>query len=416
MPTTSPERSQDIYEPGFFCESVDFYRKGGFHPVHIGDIIHEQYEVVNKLGYGAYATVWLVKDVRSGRYASLKILAAEATNNASEVAVLRRLQAIQADPQDTPGAEFVMKVFDDFTVDGPNGTHQCIVTEVLGPHLATELDLLWGSNEESGRIADAKYPLEMKRERYPIDTAKQIVAQIALGVAYLHRVGIVHGDLHLGNVLLYAPEMERWSVQDIQKYFKPPRRDPLIRKDGKPTTSDPHVPRYVVPATPSVALLELCAINTTHIKICDFGEAFLLDNEPKHIELHTPAVYAAPEIIFRDPVTPAVDVWRRPSSPEVVRGMVVALGKLPDRWWSKWGERSEWFDDEGVLIASEVRVKRGLLDNLSSRMGGEEIGEFEKLVRRMVCYQVEDRISAEGVVQSIPADWIEGGAGHMKYE
>lgn len=40
------------------------YRPGGFHPVHLGDVFHDRYEILRKLGYGRYSTVWLVKDNR----------------------------------------------------------------------------------------------------------------------------------------------------------------------------------------------------------------------------------------------------------------------------------------------------------------------------------------------------------------
>ncbi|KAH7906664.1 kinase-like domain-containing protein [Hygrophoropsis aurantiaca] len=429
MPIIQPERLHFFYVDLPLCEQANLYRKGGYHPVHIDDILNERYRVVNKLGYGSYATVWLVKDLTSGRYAALKILTAEATNT-SEVDVLRHLKTIQAESPDILGGEFIVKVFDDFTVDGPNGTHQCFVTEVLGPHLATELDLFWGGDEDSVEIADALYPADMKDDQYPIDTAKKMVAQVAQGVAYLHRIGVVHGDLHPKNALLYFPEIENWSDQDIQKYFGPPKKRRVIRhpKYSDITIDDPRVPEYFVLADTSVDLLALCTLASVHIKICDFGQAFLWGNEPTRIEIHTPRVYAAPEVIFRDPVTPAADIWALAVlahyllsggsflfhsysgiEKEVVRSMVLTLGKLPDRWWSKWDDRTEWFDDSGTLIGdAKMGGKRMLVKISCPRMEEEEIEDFEDLIRRMVCYQPEDRISADDVVQSIPADWIKG--------
>lgn len=35
------------------------YVKGGYHPVKIGDLFHNRYHVVRKLGWGHFATVWL---------------------------------------------------------------------------------------------------------------------------------------------------------------------------------------------------------------------------------------------------------------------------------------------------------------------------------------------------------------------
>lgn len=44
------------------CESVDSYRPGGFHPVHLGDVLCDRYRIIRKLGYGSSATVWLAVD------------------------------------------------------------------------------------------------------------------------------------------------------------------------------------------------------------------------------------------------------------------------------------------------------------------------------------------------------------------
>lgn len=44
-------------------ERRDAYRPGGFHPVYIGEVYAGKYEVMNKIGYGVYSTVWLVKDL-----------------------------------------------------------------------------------------------------------------------------------------------------------------------------------------------------------------------------------------------------------------------------------------------------------------------------------------------------------------
>lgn len=41
------------------------YRSGGYHPVYIGDIFNDRYKVLNKIGYGRYSTVWLVKDLQA---------------------------------------------------------------------------------------------------------------------------------------------------------------------------------------------------------------------------------------------------------------------------------------------------------------------------------------------------------------
>lgn len=39
------------------------YRPGGFHPVHLGDLLDGRFEVVHKLGHGGHATVWLCQEL-----------------------------------------------------------------------------------------------------------------------------------------------------------------------------------------------------------------------------------------------------------------------------------------------------------------------------------------------------------------
>lgn len=46
----------------FSEEDLYQYRKGGYHPVSLGDVFNDRYEVVRKLGFGQNATVWLSFD------------------------------------------------------------------------------------------------------------------------------------------------------------------------------------------------------------------------------------------------------------------------------------------------------------------------------------------------------------------
>ncbi len=45
-------------------EGEDGYRPGGYHRVAIGDVYHDRYLVVKKLGWGHFSTVWLARDLR----------------------------------------------------------------------------------------------------------------------------------------------------------------------------------------------------------------------------------------------------------------------------------------------------------------------------------------------------------------
>ncbi|GJJ11473.1 hypothetical protein Clacol_005706 [Clathrus columnatus] len=253
---------QDLEQ--FPCvELANNYCPGGFHPVHLNDTFKNgQYRVVHKLGYGSFGTVWLVHDTILKRYASLKILAADVSGSHSEVTVIQHLQqhAIES------GKEYVVEIFDVFEHTGPNGLHHCIVMEILGPPISVDIENV--------------YPDEI----FPIEVAKRMSTQVAHGLGYIHTAGIVHGDLHLSNILLHSPTISSWtSDSDFEKYLGPPRRRTLLlRGTEELATPSPHLPSYLVFSYRPNLLLQLCLSDPTriHVKICDFGEAFISTMEP----------------------------------------------------------------------------------------------------------------------------------------
>lgn len=52
------------HSPPFEEERLPWYRADQFYPVRIGETFQSKYKVVGKLGYGAYATVWLCRDLK----------------------------------------------------------------------------------------------------------------------------------------------------------------------------------------------------------------------------------------------------------------------------------------------------------------------------------------------------------------
>jgi serine/threonine protein kinase len=100
---------------------------------------------------------------------ALKIVVARLTGNTGEAAVLKRLATR---PRDHPGTSHIVQLRDFFHIQGPNGTHQVLVMDVLLPsHELRALDSL-------------------KKQ------SRSICHQLLLGLAYLHREGIVHGGKH----------------------------------------------------------------------------------------------------------------------------------------------------------------------------------------------------------------------------
>jgi serine/threonine-protein kinase SRPK3 len=53
-----------VFTPEVDPEPQHRYEPGGYHPVIIGEIYNQRYEVIRKLGWGMYSTVWLVRDTQ----------------------------------------------------------------------------------------------------------------------------------------------------------------------------------------------------------------------------------------------------------------------------------------------------------------------------------------------------------------
>jgi serine/threonine protein kinase len=110
-----------------------------------------------------------------------------------------------------------------------------------------------------------------KRSRYPKAMAKTILKHTLSGLAFLHKHGIVHGDVQPGNLLFAISDLRSISEerlhQDQTKISKP-----LCRRDGK---FDPWGPKYLALGQPLYKYVDL-GPNMT-IKLSDLGSGKYLD-------------------------------------------------------------------------------------------------------------------------------------------
>lgn len=49
------------------------YKIGGYHPIHVGEILLDRYVIIQKLGWGHFSTVWLTKDLKHNNYVAMKV-------------------------------------------------------------------------------------------------------------------------------------------------------------------------------------------------------------------------------------------------------------------------------------------------------------------------------------------------------
>lgn len=156
------------------AEWLDRYTMGGYHPVHIGDVVHDRYEVVDKLGYGGWSTVWLAHDGQAEQLVALKVGRADSLPHETEV-----LRALNVGHQSSPltnGARAISRLLDEFSLRGPNGTHRCYTAEpALCSLRACSFSRL-----------------------FPLSVARALAYELTVAVAYLHSRGYAHGGMSNG--------------------------------------------------------------------------------------------------------------------------------------------------------------------------------------------------------------------------
>ncbi|KAJ6568132.1 kinase-like domain-containing protein [Mycena sp. CBHHK59/15] len=273
-------------------DDVTRYVPGGYHPVIIGDILRaptgtSSYRVMHKLGFGSYATVWLAEKTDAPRaFVALKIATADGLST-KEAECLR---TVQRQP-----SSHILTLADAFEMQGPNGVHTVLVTDVAAPVLS----LLSSPRTVSWR--------------------KKVAYDLANAVAQLHASGIVHGgtirqDLYLGNVGIAMPQLAEQDPEDVMQDLDSYELTVVLPTD--PKSSLPSLPAYlVVPCDMAAYYDRIAEMDDPQAKIFDFGSAHLTGTHSMSFQCALEA--CAPETAFARTVgkvenptmEPPADVW-----------------------------------------------------------------------------------------------------------
>ncbi|KAG6359868.1 hypothetical protein INS49_010921 [Diaporthe citri] len=269
------------------CENLAMYQTHGYHPIVLGDVLPKagtcetdeskapRYRIIQKLGFGAFSTVWLARDILESRYVAVKVCCGtDKPVFSRETNILRH---IQHSSKGCAGFDNVLALYEAFIISGPNGWHECLVTEVVAPLQGLGIKNVWSK--------------------------KDVVKQIASAVSLLHSQGIAHGDLHQDNFGVALSGLHDISEDEMMTHFQGEvevipvvPRDPLFPRDT--------VPAYATPLAHWGAFLQeqgqYPQPGSATFKLLDYGRAFSVDQTPRQLPGGAPFHIRPPEVILYD--------------------------------------------------------------------------------------------------------------------
>ncbi|KAJ5935369.1 hypothetical protein N7466_004916 [Penicillium verhagenii] len=267
-------------------ESVLRYRPGGYHPVTLGDVFkNDRYKIYHKLGWGGYSTVWLAKDRDQDQWVALKIMTADSEASRE----LQNMRHLERECPSNLSSVYIVQLLDAFTHEGPNGVHQCLVLELLGPSVNHVL-------RDYSDPCSPNDPLEP-------EIILRLSTQVIKAVRFIHSSGMCHGDVSDHNMAFTCTAILDATPEKLLEIIGSPEIEELARIDGKPLEKGQ--PTQLVKAAEWVDWIDE---DEEEIRLIDFGEAFLQGDEPER--LHQPGILQVPETILTDSFDYRLDLWR----------------------------------------------------------------------------------------------------------
>eukprot|EP01062_Namystynia_karyoxenos_P014018 TRINITY_DN15044_c1_g3_i1.p1 TRINITY_DN15044_c1_g3~~TRINITY_DN15044_c1_g3_i1.p1 ORF type:complete len:982 (+),score=295.58 TRINITY_DN15044_c1_g3_i1:149-3094(+) len=301
-------------------EDQSKYGVGGYLRIRPGDVLGRRYHVLDKLGWGEFATVWLAWDSESlkdkgtspcKQFVAIKVSkCAEHVANATrdEAALLAHIGRMSQGH----GACSLGRMLESFTATGEYGNHVAMVFPVLGQNILCLVEQAHRHREKI-RTCGLSAP---RRSADEIKFVKATLRATLRGLAELHRIQIVHTDLKPENILLTAVSQKiRTMMRNWQDDMQNKGR---IKWD----------PTRLVSTSTSLPEEERDA---SYVRICDFGLSSLLDpahqslgcgTHARRLQIRRRGVaanplgvvlqtreYRAPEVLFGSHIGVGADVW-----------------------------------------------------------------------------------------------------------
>ncbi|KAJ5555935.1 hypothetical protein N7513_003577 [Penicillium frequentans] len=256
-------------------ETLPHYDMQQFYPVNIGDVFNDRYRVTGKLGFGAYSTSWLCRDMRSQSYVVLKVstsLRKFPTATDREFKVYEHLAKIKSAH---PGQYLIRELYDSFELPGHAGKHRCLI---LQPMYMTLLEMM-----------------RLNPRPFDVPLLKMTLRRLLVALDFLHtEANITHTDLKTDNLML--------SLEDdrmLADFANEEIRQPSPRKKIDDLRIIYQSRRFRRPSQGQSFGLPI---------LCDLGEA-KIGTTHESGPFVQPNIYRAPEIIFEMAWGSSADIW-----------------------------------------------------------------------------------------------------------
>ncbi|KAB8202462.1 kinase-like domain-containing protein [Aspergillus parasiticus] len=162
------------------------YNSKYFYPAKPGEVLANRYQTLVKVGWGVSSTVWLARDLQGHIEEPESVVALKiANNNASSAGHEREAEEhiSTVDPSHR-GRSLIRTLLDSFEVNGPEGSHSCLVY----PPMREPLSM---------------YQRRFGDRRMPLPLIKTYIRALLTGLDYLHKqCRTVRTDLKLENIMV----------------------------------------------------------------------------------------------------------------------------------------------------------------------------------------------------------------------
>ncbi|KAI7776387.1 hypothetical protein LA080_005419 [Diaporthe eres] len=367
-------------------EPPEEYRPGGFHPVALGDTFQD-------------GSQWVSLKIKQSRISEGPL------GQDQEVQALLALEKHYAS-SDHQLPRCFTRLLGTFQISGPNGTHNCLVTELVGPSVA--------------RVLRA---CSLFGETLRPDTVLRASKRVLQAVEFAHRAGVVHGDISFGNVA-FTCDVALNGDEDV-----------FVALGGQPVTAT-YTGQEALPASMPRMLVKTADWDMwtdrdeEDIRLLDWGLAFpvaqVVTTLPQPIDLRSPETFFCASIDYRH------DLWRagcviyalyfqqspfpfeRGSDGVFVEQMVSKLGPLPAPWHLLWrdmqrrnmdSEVNDKFEERRRAIIRKCQEEEGYQVDEYSDYDFESLRVLSLTISALLKWEPESRISAQQALSHI--EWVD---------